>query len=292
MRKFSFGTWAGAIAAGLLSCSAVSAKPAQVWEITEGLANPESVVPDTKSGVLYVSNVNGKPNEKNGNGFISKISQDGKVVALRWSTGLNGPKGLALSDGKLYVADIDELVEINLNDGAIVQRHPAHGAKFLNDVAADKSGNVYVSDTMTDTIWRLSGGSFSVWLQDAKLENPNGLLVEGNQLRVAAWGKMTDGFATEIPGHLKTVDLTTKEIGRMADSKPLGNLDGLEPLGSGRYVISDWMAGTVMTYGPDGKAETILDLGQGVADVGYDAQAKILYVPQMMKSTLRAYKID
>lgn len=292
MRKLVRGSWAVAAFFSLLSCSTVFAGTTQLWEVSDGLANPESVLPDIGSGVLYVSNVNGKPDEKNGKGFISKVSVDGKIIDLKWGSGLNGPKGLALADGKLYVADIDKLVELDTKDGKILKRYPAKDAKFLNDVAADQNGNVYVSDTMTDTIWRLSDGRFEVWLQDAKLEHPNGLLVEGNQLRVAAWGVMTDGFATKVPGHLLTVDLDTKVISGMADSKPFGNLDGLEPLGGGNYVISDWMAGNVMTYGPDGKAQTILELGKGAADVGYAASSNTLYVPQMLKSTLRAYKVD
>ncbi len=292
MKKLSLGSLTVTAVASLLLCTASIAGPSQVWEITEGLANPESVLPGNDPSVLYVSNVNGNPDEKNGNGFISKISSNGKMIKLKWSTGLNGPKGLAIANGKLYAADIDELVEIDTESGEILKRYPAQGAKFLNDAAADKSGNVYVSDTMTDTIWRLSGGKFEAWLQDAKLENPNGLLVEGDQLRVAAWGVMTDGFATKVPGHLKTVDLGSKAITSMADGKPIGNLDGLEPLGNGSYVVSDWMAGKVMKFGADGNTETILELEQGAADVGYTASSKTLYVPQMMKNFVRAYKMN
>jgi len=292
MKMISSGWRVAAVFAVIASSFSAHAKPSQIWLVEDGLANPESVLPDPQSEVLYVSNVNGKPDEKNGKGFISKLSKDGEMIQLKWSTGLNGPKGLALANGKLYVADIDQLVEINTKDGKVLNKFSAQGAKFLNDVAADDNGDIYVSDTVADTIWKLAQGKFEVWLQDAKLENPNGLLVEGNQLRVAAWGVMTDGFATKVPGHLLTVDMDTKKITGMADAKPFGNLDGLEPLGGGAYVISDWMAGTVMKYGADGKAEVLLDLGQGAADVGYAPSSKTLYVPQMMKSTVGAYSLN
>ena len=196
--------------------STASAAPALLWEVT-GLANPESALPDLKAGVIYVSNVNGAPDKKDGNGFISKISLDGKTIDLKWSAGLNAPKGLALSGGKLYAADIDELVEIDTKDGKITNRFPAKDAKFLNDAAADATGNVYVSDMVTNTIWKLSGGTFESWLHDDKLENPNGLLVEGTDLRVAAWGVMTDGFATKVPGHLISVTLDGKAISAIGD---------------------------------------------------------------------------
>ena len=103
---------------------------------------------------------------------------------------------------------------------------------------------------------------------------------------------MTDGFATKVPGHLISVALDSKAISNLGDGKPFGNLDGLEPLGGGAYLISDWMDGKVMKYNADGKVEVLLELGQGAADIGYDAAAKIMYVPQMMKGTLQAYKVE
>ena len=254
--------------------SAYSA-PAMLWEVS-GFANPESALPDVKAGILYVSNVNGAPDAKDGNGSISTVSLDGKVIAQKWSTGFNAPKGLALAGGKLYAADIDELVEIDTKDGKITKRYPAKDAKFLNDAASDPAGNVYISDMVTNAIWKLSGGKFELWLQDATLENPNGLLVEGDSLRVAAWGVMTDGFATKIPGHLISVTLDGKVISNIGDGEPFGNLDGLEPLGGGAYLVTDWMAGKLMKYNADGKVDTLLELGQGAADIGYAPSSKTL----------------
>ncbi len=292
MIEFSRAIRLAVIAFATLSAgTAATAAPALLWEVT-GLANPESALPDIKAGVIYVSNVNGAPDKKDGNGFIAKVSLDGKTVDTKWSVGMNAPKGLALAGGKLYAADIDELVEIDTKDGKILNKYPAKDAKFLNDAASDSAGNVYVSDMATDTIWKLAGGKFGVWLHDAKLENPNGLLVEGKDLRVAAWGVMTDGMATKVPGHLVSVTLDGKAISNVGDGKPFGNLDGLEPLGGGAYLVTDWVAGKVMKYAADGKIETLLDLGQGTADIGYDPASKTMYLPQMVKSTLQAYKME
>ena len=277
--------------AGFGGASAAVAAPALLWELP-GLANPESALLDAKAGVIYVSQVNGAPDAKDGNGAIATVSADGKLINAKWSTGLNGPKGLALSGGKLFVADIDNLHEVDTKDGKIVKSYPAKDAKFLNDVAADAAGNVYVSDMLTNTIWRLAGGKFEVFLQDAKLASPNGLLVEGGNLRVASWGVMTDGFATKVPGHLISVALDSKAISNIGDAKPFGNLDGLEPLGGGAYLVSDWMAGTVMKFSADSKVEVLLDLGQGSADIGYDAASKTMFVPLMKKDILQAYKVE
>jgi sugar lactone lactonase YvrE len=245
-----------------------------------------------EQSLVYVSNVNGEPTAKDSNGFVSKVSLDGKILTLEWVNGLNGPKGLALAGGKLYAADIDELAEIDTVSGKIAKRYPATGAQFLNDVAADAAGNIYVSDMATNTIWRLSGGTFEVFLNDAKLESPNGLLVENDTLWVAAWGVMTDGTKTTVPGHLKRVSLIDKSINSYGDGSPLGNLDGLEPLGGGAYLVSDWVAGKLFRIAPNGKAGFLADLGPGTADFGYDPMTATAFIPQMKTGVLYAFKIE
>ena len=119
------------------------------WEL-DGLHNPESAVYDPVLNHLYVSNVDGSPNDKDRNGFISIVSLDGKIINKKWVTGLNAPKGLTLHGRTLYTTDIDELVSINIDNGQITNRFKVDDAKFLNDVAADKNGNVYVSDMALD----------------------------------------------------------------------------------------------------------------------------------------------
>lgn len=266
-----------------------SAAPTALWEVS-GLAGPECALPD--NGSIYVSNVNGDPAGKDGNGFIAKVSMDGKTVNKDWSKGLNAPKGLAISKGNLFVGDIDEIVEINLADGAIVTKHAAPGAKLLNDVAADAEGNVYASDTMGNAIYKLSGGKVEEWMRGDQIAGANGLLVEGGNLIVNTWGVLSgDGWATKTPGHMLSISLADKKITDLAGGEPVGNLDGLQSLGGGNYLISDWMAGKVMKF-TGGKAETILELGQGNADIGYDAASKTLIVPQMMKGTLHAFKVE
>jgi hypothetical protein len=53
---------------------------------------------DRERNVIYVSNVDGKPNDKDAKGSIALLSADGKKVNHDWVTGLNAPKGLALVD--------------------------------------------------------------------------------------------------------------------------------------------------------------------------------------------------
>ncbi len=112
----SIGMAAALIVAGAAFVGACAQQPVVLWETT-GLKTPELALPVPAEGFAYVSNVAGKPTDKDGNGFISKVSlADGKIIALEWAKGLDAPKGLALAGGKLYASDIDKLVEIDRQD--------------------------------------------------------------------------------------------------------------------------------------------------------------------------------
>lgn len=262
-----------------------------LWTL-DGFKNPESVVYDAKRKVLYVSNVNGTPPDKDGNGFISRVSPNGKMLDVEWVKGLNAPKGLAISRDKLYAADIDTLVEIDLKTGEISKRYTVPQAKFLNDVAADQAGNIYVSDMMDNAIYRLAGGVLDVWLKDAKLESPNGLYAEPGRLVTGAWGTMADGSNTQTPGHLKAISLRDKKITSLGDGTPVGNLDGVEADGHGAYYVTDWIAGKLMRIDAAGKVELLLTPGPGSADLTFIKSTGMLIIPMMHTHQLLAYTVQ
>ena len=120
--------------------AAASASPAQPpavkagW-VVQNMRTPESVYLDEGSGYLYVSQINGTPTDRDGNGRISKLGLDGSVVSADWFTGLNAPKGLRSFGGTLWVADLDEVIGIDIASAKENARIKVDGAKFLNDVA-------------------------------------------------------------------------------------------------------------------------------------------------------------
>jgi len=260
-----------------------------LWE-TDGFKNPESVVYDSRLDRLYVSNVNGAPTEKNGQGFISIVSMDGTIETLEWVDGLDAPKGLALHGDRLYVADIDTLAVIDIDTGRVINRYTVDDAEFLNDVAAALNGDIYVSDMVKNRIHRLREDRFTIWLENEELENPNGVLVQEDRLVIGAWGVMTEGFETETPGHLKAVSLKDKTIRSIGEGQPIGNLDGVETDLDGDFYATDWMAGKLLHIEPDGTAETLLDLNQGSADHEYIHEQDIILIPMMNDGKLFAYK--
>jgi sugar lactone lactonase YvrE len=160
----------------------------KVWETLAELKTPESVVYAPKQNTLFVSNIDGKPDQKDQKGFISRISlSNGSITELNWITGLDAPKGMAIyNNSNLYVSDITNLVEIEIANGKITNCYNAPGSIFLNDVAVDNQGNIYVADTGTNSIYILDrnlinnnknniSASLQIWLQSPKLDAPNGL---------------------------------------------------------------------------------------------------------------------
>ena len=263
----------------------------QLWA-TDGFSNPESVVYDITSDAIYVSSVNGAAMEKDGNGFISKAGPDGALLERDWVSGLNAPMGLAVHGSKLYVADIDTLLEIDVPTAMLTNRYAVADARFLNDVTATDNGDIYVTDMLLNRIHRLHNGQFEVWLESPELESPNGVLAEGDHLIVGAWGVMTEGFNTDRPGHLKIVSLTDKTIRSLGDGSPIGNLDGVEGDASGGYYVTDWKAGTLLHVDPTGKAEVLLNLGEGSADHDFIREEDLILIPMMKDNRLLAYRVN
>ena len=287
--RMSYLLYASVLA--LLPLSGLAGTPQPVWQSPAKLQQPESAVYDDARNVLYVSNINGPGTAHDGNGYISRLDPEGRILELKWVTGLDAPKGLAISHGHLYAADIDKLVEIDIASGRILKRYPAPGAVFLNDTVAAPNGDIYVSDMMTNRIHRLHNGAFRVWLETPELENPNGLFVSGGQLIVGCWGPITKGFSTSSPGHLKSIGLTDRRIRVLANGATIGNLDGVEGDGAGGYYLTDWVAGGLLHVSAGGKVKQLLDLNSGSADLGYARRLGLLLIPMMKDGKVLAYRV-
>ena len=287
-------------AALLLACGNSSQEartPAPMVEATDAVLEfPESVVWDADNSAWYVSNFGGTtfaddsgvaPLKADGNGFITKLSSNGKIETLRWITGLDAPKGLGLYRGKLYAADVGRIVVMNLGSATIESRIEVPDSKFLNDVAVNpSSGDIYVSDWTANRIFRLAAGAdkTEVFLESSDLENPNGLYVDGNTLVVGAWGTITDPatFGTAVKGRVKLVDLETKAITNVGTG-PTANIDGIVKHGDA-YFITDWVTGDLIEVSADGSTAVLKGGYKNSADLGFDAARKAFAIPEMAPS--------
>lgn len=257
------------------------------WKV-EDLPSPESTVFDSTRNIVFISNQNYA--QEKGGGSIGKLTVQGAVIEKEWVKGLNKPKGILVMGNKLFVSDVTELVEIDIEKSAIVKRHAAKDAQFLNDVATDGKGAVYVSDMFTSAIYRLErDGRFGIWMQDPALENPNGLLFHDGALFISAWGRFSDGKPMDAPkGHLLRVDLKTKKIQRLT-SAPLGNLDGIVPMGK-LLLVSDWIAGGVFEVTAGGKATQIIKTEQSAGDIAFLPEQDLILIPMAKQGQVLAYK--
>jgi hypothetical protein len=248
------------------------------WETDSLLKVPESVLYDSANEVLYVSNIDGKPDEKDGKGSIGKVGLDGKIITVDWVTGLNAPKGMAMVKNILWVADVDELAAIDLTTATIIKRIKINGAKFLNDVAADKDGTIYVSDSQTKMVHKVQNDQPSVFLDN--LEGPNGVLVYNKSIYLLDNGK----FYKVGKG---------KKLIKIADGLE-GHTDGVEHVEGNDFIVSCW-AGVIWYVKGDGSKQKLLDTRDqqiNSADIGYDAKNKVVFVPTFFKNSVAAYQLQ
>jgi len=252
----------------------------KLWETPKSMLTCESIYFDSERSLIYVSNINGQPLEKNEKGFISQLSPDGEVLIEKWIGGLNAPKGMGVFADKLYVTDIDQVIEIDIVKGEISTRYPAEGSQFLNDISIDKSGNVYVSDMNANKIYRISEGVIQVWLESELFESPNGLFVEGGYLLIG------------IAGSVLKADIQTKELSVFIQNT--GGIDGIVPDGKGNYLISDWQ-GHVSLINPVKAKLQLLDTtpeNMNAADIEFVISKKMLLVPTFFDNRVMAYTLE
>ncbi len=248
----------------------------KIWETDTIFAIPESVLPDLKNNIMYVSLINGSSWENDGIGGIGKLSPNGKNYDSTWITGLNAPKGLGIFKNNLYAADNSEVVVIDINKGVVTKKIPIENASGLNDITVDSKGIVYVSDSRTAKIWRIENNIPTLFLDDVK--GVNGLKAIGNELYIGAGKEFLKADKN-------------KKLTKIADL-PQG-IDGIEPVGNGDFLLTAW-SGYIFYVTASGTVETLLETHQekmNTADIGYDPEKRIVFVPTFLAKKVVAYKL-
>ncbi len=262
----------------LVSIYAQKATVQKLWATDTILKIPESVLVDDKENCLWVSNIDGASNGKDGKGSISKLSKTGSPVNLEWVTGLNAPKGMAKYKQELYVADLTELVVIDIKKGVIKNKIKVEGSVFLNDVTVNKNGAVFVSDSRTGKVHRIENGIVSIEVEN--LQGPNGLLSIEDQLLILDRGSLL----SVTPGGA---------ISKIMDGMD-PSTDGIERVAPNQYIVSCWN-GIVYYIVAGAQKITLFEKKKkkiNSADIGYDAKNKIIYVPTFMKNSVVAYQLQ
>lgn len=257
-----------------IAAGAQDHKLEKIWETDSIIAVPESVLP--VNGILYVTLIDGSSWDADGKGGVAKLDADGKNYKADWITGLSAPKGMGIVGNRMYVADISEVVIIDISKGKIEKKIAIDSAMGLNDIAVSDKGIVYVSDSRTGKIWRIENDAALLYLENMK--GVNGLKAVGDDLIIASGKSFIKADAQKI-------------ITPVAEL-PQGG-DGIEPVGNGDYIVTAW-GGYIWYVHADGRIETLLETHQqkkNTADIGYDPVKKIVYVPTFNAKTVVAYQL-
>lgn len=253
----------------------------RIW-ITDSLfLKPESALYDPSKEIVYISNINGEYLAKDGNGFISKIKTDGKIESLKWVEGLNNPQGMGLYKDKLYVADINRVVQINTITSKIENVFVVDSAKFFNDIASDSNGDLYISDCFGNKIYKISNGKIGIWLDFNFLSGPNGLLCTNDDVLLLNMNDKTT----------YTINKLTKKYNKIGSG--IDNLDGIVSDGSNGFFVSGAWQGQIFHVDSNGNKKLIIDLGKEkiiTADIEYIVKEKLLIIPTLYKTVI-GYKL-
>ena len=270
--------------------------PTPVFKVTEGIATPESVLYDEANDRYLVSNIDGKPDGVDNNGYITELSPDGKVVKAKFIAGgvgkvkLDAPKGTGIFAGVLYVADITVVRKFDLKTGAPKGDIPIPGATFLNDIAVAKDGRVFVSDsgikssatgfdpTGSDAVYVIEKGKVKTVAKSKDLGGPNGLLVVDKGVLVVTFS------SNEL------YRLDEKGVKQDVTKLPGGGLDGIAQAGDS-LLVSSWQTSTVYRGTLGGTFEPALAELKGPADITFDSKRKRVLVPRFLENAVEAYDL-
>lgn len=253
----------------------------QAWASDNAFKTPESAVFDPQRNVIYVSNINKSSDSKDGDGFISKLNPNGDIEELYWVTGLSNPRGIDLHNNVLYVADTDEIVAISTQSGAVLGRYEADKAKFLNDVAVDDAGNVFVTDSEQKRIYVLRNGRVSTWMENTSREKPNGIYIDGDRMVVAFMSS----------GNIRLLDPETKNFSDWTDG--IKSADGIAEATDGVYLISSW-DGAIYYVNERGNKWQLLNTkkqNMNTADISYADKLGLVLVPTFNDNRVVAYRL-
>lgn len=261
------------------------------------LQQPESALFDEELKVWFVSNINGEPGKKDNNGYISRLTVNGTADTAKFIAGgtkgvtLSAPKGMAIVGDTLWVADIDAVRAFDRRSGAAIVSVNVPGAKFLNDVAADNKGAIYITDTGVvpdpqtglkhvgpDRIYKVEAGKATVALESPQLSGPNGITWVPGDEEFAIVSFLAPSIFGWEPG--------SKEL-RPLGTGP-GQQDGVEVLPDGSLLISSWTDSSLFLL-KDGQPSKVASGIPSPADIGITG--KRVAVPQLMENKLQFWEL-
>ncbi|WP_136481441.1 YncE family protein [Cognatitamlana onchidii] len=252
-----------------------------LWKTDTLLTTSESVLYDPVKDIIYVSNVNNSPWDKDGNGFISTINTKGEITNLKWMEGLSGPKGMGIHNGKLYVNDIDRVVEIDIEKQKVTNEFFVEGNPQLNDITVG-NGSVYISGSGSDAIYKIVDNEITEVAKDS-LGRLNGLLHQKEGIY----------YATSASHNFGLYNRDSKTFNTLVSG--IGHGDGVVRLDNNDFIVSSWQGQIFYINGENWTKTLILDTrdhGMNAADIDYIPSNRTLLVPTFFDNRVLAYKVN
>ena len=255
-----------------------------------GFSGPEAVRYDPDQDVYFVANFNGAGDARDNNGFISRVTPEGAITALKFVAGgengvtLHAPRGMFIMGDTLWVADADAVRGFHRKTGAAVARYDfsSRDVGFLNDVAGDPDGILYVTDTGKDRIYRLYRGDIEVAITDSALGGPNGITWDpwGNRFLVVPYFRGTTiiGWRPGAP-ELEIIALS-----------PGREIDGVEVLASDQILIATQSDSSVHLIG-GGTSRRMARTAGDPADIGVDTRRARVAVPFISRNAVEIWAL-
>lgn len=260
------------------SAASVSVDSTPPLATREGFSGPEAVRYDPDQDVYFVGNFNGSGSALDNNGFISRMSPEGEIAALRFIAGgangvtLHAPRGMTIVGDTLWVADVDAVRGFDRRTGAALASIDFSKADvgFLNDVAPGPDGGLYVTDTGRNLIYRIAGGTFTTALENRRLGSPNGITWDaaGRRFIIVPYGGGHDIFSWQQGG------TGMEKIGTSGG----GKFDGVEVLSGGRILVASQSDSSLHLF-VNGRGAPIIRTAGAPADIAVDTKRNRVAVP-------------
>jgi hypothetical protein len=288
-----------ATAVAIFAAAPTSAKELKVIseKTVTGFGHVESVAYDPGEKVFYTGDFGPdlKPADKDGQGFITKLSLDGKILEKRFfppeGQTMNKPKGIWIKGTRLWVTDIDSVWLIDLKTKQS-KKLELPGIQFANDPAI--VGNaLYVSDNRADQLFRVEPADFLKSKKDPKITVvfkgkgvfPNGVYPGRDGALLMAGFESKDkphGLYTMQPG---------KDPVEISDN--IGMLDGLYQMPDGDILATDWVSGSLFRWTKKDGVQKLATDFKGPADfcIVPNKEGLLAAVPDLVKGEIRLIQL-
>lgn len=250
----------------------------------------ESCVYDATRDLIVVMNAGVPQTQEENDGYVSLLNPDGSVHTTKWigatrdGLTLNHPLGSAIHNGTLYTADIDVVRTFDLATGKPGKAYPVEGSSFLNGIAVNKEGTIFVSNSRPEfRVYQITAdGKVSLFVDGDPLNIPNGVAIDqdGNVVVVNVGNN-----------DVMTFDPASGKLIRTEHAAEGGN-DGLVILPDGTKYVSSVRFGSVSKISPGKPAQVIASGIPSAASMGYDSKQKQLIIPMNNNNAVAFLKLE